>query len=571
MANANTSTNMSSHFSMELVDTSKLIKVNNLKEISNPITFVRRGVPSPDGLLSNEIFGITKDERANTFAYIDLHEEFLHPFIYKTWGKLDSKIKECIHGTHKYIIDSKGELEEDDEHGQCGVAFLKKNLHLIKIRRTESNRRDRSVNALEKYMRRPEELFTKYCIVIPAYYRDVNTGKSYVALGEINELYRALLISVRALKQSSDYGFNLSDSTRGRIQETLVQIYDWFGSGTTINGDKTSTGLPGKFGVIRRAVMSKTVDYGSRLVMSAPQLKVEKIDDLEVDVDHSAVPLASVCTNFYPFIVFQVKRFFENELGGDMLIPYKAKGSPDIQYLHPKSYQSEFSETRIKKEIDRFLTGYSNRFIPIEVPVIESNVVGPNGKIYMQFKGYNTTAEEWNKNLNHVGELPIVERPLTWCDVLYIAAVEATKDKCILITRYPIDSYYNQFPTKVRVSSTKITEPMVINNTFYPRYPKIRREDIGKNTSNKFIDTMNLCNLHLDSIGGDYDGDQVSVKGCFSDETNQEEEKYMDSKAYLVDLGCNGVRQPGKEAIQSLYNLTLTVSSDVGKLGVPEF
>ena len=61
---------------------------------------------------------------------------------------------------------------------------------------------------------------------------------------------------------------------------------------------------------------------------------------------------------------------------------------------------------------------------------------------------------------------------------------------------------YNQFPTKVKVNSTVETEPMIIGNTFYKDYPKIRQEDIGTDTSNKFIDTLNLSNLYLKGIGG---------------------------------------------------------------------
>ena len=92
-----------------------------------------------------------------------------------------------------------------------------------------------------------------------------------------------------------------------------------------------------------------------------------------------------------------------------------------------------------------------------------------------------------------------------------MAAVESTKDKMVLLTRYPIDSYLNQFPTKVIVSSTKETESMLINNTLYKSYPKITQKDIGCNTSNLFIDTVNISNLMLGAIGGDYDGDQVTV------------------------------------------------------------
>ena len=47
------------------------------------------------------------------------------------------------------------------------------------------------------------------------------------------------------------------------------------------------------------------------------------------------------------------------------------------------------------------------------------------------------TAEEYAKGTE--GQMSIMERDLTWCDVFYRAAVEATKDKIVLITRYPIN------------------------------------------------------------------------------------------------------------------------------------
>ena len=71
------------------------------------------------------------------------------------------------------------------------------------------------------------------------------------------------------------------------------------------------------------------------------------------------------------------------------------------------------------------------------------------------------------------------------------------------------DSYFNQFPTKVNILSTKETEPMVVDNILYKNYPKIRDKDIATDTSNKFVDTMNICNAFLGAIGGDYDGELV--------------------------------------------------------------
>ena len=420
----------SSHLKVNLIDPDRLVKVNELKEVTNPVFFVRNSVPTSDGLLSNEIFGITKYDRANTFAYIDLHETFINPLIYKEWCKIDSNIKSCVHGLKYFVINSKGELEENEE-GETGISFLIKNIEKIKFKRTVSMQRDMTVKFLEKY-KGTSEMFIKKMIVCPAYYRDVNTEKGHVAVGAINELYRNLLVFVKALRESAEYGLNLSQANRGRVQETILQIYDYFGSGTTINGEDTPKVIPGKFGTLRMSVMSKTTDYASRLVLSAPELKVEHLDDVEADLDYSVLPLASACVNFLPFIVYHVRRKFENRFSGDSVLPYIEKGSKEIKYLHPKDYQMEFSDERIRKEIDRFCTGFSNRFVPIEVPTVEGQVVR------LRIKGFKTSTEEFVEE--ELGKMPVMERDLTWCDVLYQAAVEATtKDKHILITRYPIN------------------------------------------------------------------------------------------------------------------------------------
>lgn len=65
------------------------------------------------------------------------------------------------------------------------------------------------------------------------------------------------------------------------------------------------------------------------------------------------------------------------------------------------------------------------------------------------------------------------------------------------------DNFSNQFTTGVTVASTKETEYIEFDGKEYKNYPKIREEDIGKDTSNSFIDTLRFSNLYLNSIGGD--------------------------------------------------------------------
>ena len=69
----------------------------------------------------------------------------------------------------------------------------------------------------------------------------------------------------------------------------------------------------------------------------------------------------------------------------------------------------------------------------------ESKVI-PNkeGKnINLRFKGYSITEDEYNNGKRESETM--IERDLTWVDILYIAACEATNDKMVLITRYPVE------------------------------------------------------------------------------------------------------------------------------------
>lgn len=111
----------------------------------------------------------------------------------------------------------------------------------------------------------------------------------------------------------------------------------------------------------------------------------------------------------------------------------------------------------------------------------------------------------------------------------------------------------------------------IIGERYYPKYPKIRQKDLGTDTSNKFIDTLNISNLMLDGIGGDYDGDQVTVKGIYSEEANKELTDIINSKRNLLGLDGKGVRTSDKEAIQAMYSLTRVLDEDKKKISSPVF
>lgn len=557
----NTKDDIETHLMVEILDdVEDFVKKNNCKEVTNPIYFASNGLPTPDGLLSNEIFGITKEERAGTFAYIDLGDWFIHPLIYKKWFRMDRRIRDIVHGVKYYKITASGDFEED-ENGETGITFLKKNIDKIKIKSTNSNKREENIKFIEA---NKKLIFMKKYLVLPAYYRDVNNDGGNIGIGEINKLYNSLLMSTKSIKETQDYGLSTSDAIKGRIQENILAIYDWF-IGNANDQLEGSTGLSKKNGIVKRALTSKTSDYGTRLVISAPDLNKNRLEDIEVDTRHSAVPLASLCVNFLPYIIFHTKRFFENELSGVNDITVIDRNNNKIEKRIPlKDPYIQFSDERIEEELKKFIYGYSNRFAPVILEYEDGS------KSYWRFKGRNKDIDN-PANVDNKPDTTIGNRKITWCDIFYMAAVEATADKTILITRYPIDSCYNQFPSKIIVSSTQYTEPIIYNGVLYKKYPKIREEDIGKDTSNKFIDTLNMSNLCLGAIGGDYDGDQVSVKGVFTKEAVEEQLEYLNSKRFFIGLGGSIIRDTTKESVQAMYNLTRTLPQTVSKLQEIEF
>lgn len=544
--------------SINPLDIEKFIKVNELKEVTNPIFFSANSVPTSDGLLSNEIFGITMNSRSNVFAYINLGGKyFIHPMIYAIWKKVDRNIVKCVHSVSNFRLSNEGYLEENED-GETGIDFLRKNISKIHFKQSDSFVRKANIAFLEKFK---NITFIKNYLVIPAYYRDVSTDGSRVGVGDINKLYQYLLMACNSLREMDQLGITTYDATVGRIQDLLLEIYDYFTKGE-VQGKTTGAGIAGKFGILQHGVQSKTTDYSSRLVISAPNLKVESMDDLLTDVDHVALPLASAITNFYPFVLAYVRQFFMNEYNNNPIrnAYSSSTNTKESKKVKLKDYRISFSDDVLKEEIDRFIHGIANRFRPIELPTEDPKYP----VVYINFKGRHATEEEVTNDLEKEDDnrVPITERVMTWCDLLYMAAIEVTADKMVLITRYPIDSCYNQFPCGINVSSTIKTEPMVINHKLYKHYPYIRTEDIGKNTTNKFIDTLNISNVYLGIIDGDYDGDQVTVKSVYSIEANNELRNQLNSKRHFIALGGNNVMETTNEGVAALYALTMNPTSE---------
>lgn len=517
---------------IDLFDTAEFIKINNLREVTDPMLFVKGSIPSPNGLISTDIFGVSMNDRKETFAYIDLKAYFLHPHIYKLLKRINRNFESIVHGSKKFIIEN-GNLIEND-NGETGLNFLYDNWEKLKFE-SDGGAREIRVNVLKNYKK--NELFTRYWIVIPAFYRDVNFEKmdsgKISHRAEINDKYTKLIRLASLIGNDGSFDFVLL-STKAKIQDTLVEIYDF------LKGK-----LSKKEGMIRRNLLGKSVDYASRCVISAPTFHANKPNEMEIDYYHCGVPLAHCCSLFNPFIVAWVRNFFRQTFETSGKIPVKNKKG-ELELYEADNPELYFNDELIKKEIDNFIKNFRDRFKPVLVPVKSDKT---------KFVHFYQTAKIYEKG-QPTSDSSISNRPVTWCDIFYQAAVDVTNDKCVYITRYPISDYFSIFPNRVFVMSTNETESVLINNTVYTHYPKIDMSMTKDNVSTYFVDTVRLSNLYLAGLGGDYDGDQISIRAVFTQEANAEAIKQMESKSRILTIYSNNIRTTSNEGLQTLYAMT---------------
>lgn len=521
-----------------LLDIDKCVKLNGLSPVTNPIMFDKGNIPTADGLFSTEIFGISVTDRRRNFAYIDLKRIFINPKVYITLKRLNKNFEDIIYGTKKYIIDSNGILVQDDDKGQTGIDFLYKNWEKIKFEKNASIARSTRIDVIT--MNNKDSIFCSTFLVIPAFYRDVNlqSRNGSVNINEINDMYSKIIRNVKMIEDSLNFDFMIN-SLIGKTQDLLLELYN-------VCKDK----MDGKDGYLRKFMMGKSIDYGCRVVITGSAYDSYDEKDQLVDYRHTGIPLYYCCSIFTPFIIWYLKRFFKSRFENfENGYPVEVNGMKTTVKLHnPSSY---FNDEYISEKLQRFISTPSSRFDPIEVPVLPEELKRINkDKITVSLVGYRSMTTTMDKQENQI------TRPMTWTDLLYLACFDVTQDKFVLITRYPVLDYFGIYPSKVSILSTQQTMSMVINDQLYTHYPVIPQNVKPDDIEYLFKDTVNICALYLPALGGDHDGDQVTVKGVFTQEANARLEELTTSKQYILDISGNNVRTIGNEGIQTLYTLT---------------
>ena len=536
-----------------IMDVNKFVKVNNLKPITSSLFFNSDGTPDENGLFSYSIFGSPGSlERKQRFAYIPLDNLYLNPHIYKVLIQLDRHVSEIIDGTNYYVIDPKvryfrlaTDADEHDPTLGTGIEFLYKYWDDIKFRDSEAGSKKRSDRLELLYKLNKDAIFMDKQVVIPAFLRDMSFDN--MSSDELNTFYKKLITSVQMIKQlgKSSFSYNI---TKSKIQNTLFDIYCYFTGGYQKSpNEKTNGLLAKKRGFVHSAVLSKNIDYGIRTLITAPSFDVNTWKELPGTYTKASVPLMQCMSLFTLAVQAWVLAFVEAKvMDRTNLMVYDPETNQVIRKdLHPK-WKDDFLPDAILARINLYIQSPESRFQPIEIHF---------------FDGYSAFAfisgdrdlilENGTVNTSKFKTI----RYYTWTDVFYMACEDICSDKHVLITRYPVTGYHSEYFAGINVRTTQKTTEMLIGGTKYDRYPIIDLSTPSSKIESLFIEALEIFNPYLGPLGGDHDGDQVTVRALYSYEANKFAEDYINSLGNLIGVDGNTVREPGDIATHTMYNL----------------
>ena len=521
---------------IEILDIDRLIAVNKLEEVTSPRLFANKMMYDPQGILSAEIFGVSKADRRSTFAYIDLKRNFIHPHIYaKVLKPMFKGISSIVSGQQRYTVRD-GQLVSGPD-GWTGLVALYNHWDEIDWRKSKSaNTVNKTllINLPKKFV------FCNKILVCPPAYRDVmiaGTVDSSDHVNELNDMYVKLIRSVSLLSEGGRFAAT-QYATQLKVQDTIVDIMNFF-----------KAQISRKQGLIRKNLIGKSVDYGARVVISAPNYNNERLEDNMVDVEHTAVPIAQCCSTFYPFIEAWLKNFFTREVINDpnCITFYSHELKKEVM-ARVKDPEVQFSEKNIKKMINNYTLNPDNRFKVINIDIIAPTANGEKTmKASLILKGKVILDNNVTTQLN---------RAMTVTDLMYLACVDCCEKRHVMVSRYPVGTDKGIYFNRIRVQSTAKHMKVIFNGKEYPFYPYIDFDIKPDQVGVQFIDTLVMANAHLDGMGADYDGDQVSVRGIWSDEANDEAEEIMNRKMSALNITGTNAKVVAKEVFNSMYELT---------------
>ena len=484
-----------------------------------------------DGLFSVKIFGkVGSKDRDNTFSYINIKSNILHPIIYKSIERLKSFYIEILKGTAyaKWDQKTKSFIKSDATEGETGYAFFMSKFHELKFELGDSHLRKQRVTLLNN-QRNLAEL--SRVLVLPAGYRDVEIdGNGRVKEHEINPLYKRLISLSNTVAEGKMANDPVYDRARLALQKTFIEIYDML------------EGLiSGKKGFYASKWMARNIINGTRNVATSTDPSVYDLEDADSPtMDNTIMGVWQVARGAFPVIASNLLRgIMSNIFIGD---------DQSARLIDKKTFKSEivdisptdFDKWNTLNGMERLINKLENIYGRNKPLMIENRYLAliykPKGRnVFKVFHGIDEIPEGVDYKMEDV-------HPITLIELIYLSAYKLWNTFVTLNTRYPITGEGSTLASKIYVKTTvdseirvelddnwEIKKPAVYNRAM--SFP-ILEGDVS------YVDSVKLSPFTIREAGGDYDGDMFSNNILMTMEAIKEIEDYMGTKeAYVNPAG----------------------------------
>ena len=271
-----------------IVNPDQFIRANRCKGPVTSASFYqgRSESPHPDGLLSEEIFGLeSSPERSVSYSWIELNCPVINPMIYDILHKrIEKKIEPLLSGETPCILDEKGYLTPDENGDIMGMTELYNLRQQWRFRpgKDEEGDRTKLVRVLEAHMQNNVFFMTKL-LVVPPTFRPVTIMEETkeVRPDPLNDIYKRIIILSSQIKGVSGELLNILIY---KMQSIMKELQEYI-----------RVKIAKKGGMIRNLMLGKRVDFSARSVI-AP--------DPELQLGEVGIPLRIACQIFEPYILY---------------------------------------------------------------------------------------------------------------------------------------------------------------------------------------------------------------------------------------------------------------------------
>jgi len=487
-------------FNLSLMDVEKEIAKYNMLEVTSPlIREPSSNMFHPQGLFSEEIFGqIGTNARLIRFGWINLNCKVFHPLIFQNLKALKSFYVDIMSGksyaTWNKELGDFDHASEDDPEADTGFTFFLTHFPEINWRKNASLKREDKIDLILQF---PDRLLIDKFLVLPAGIRDIRITDGKQEKDVVNNLYMSLMNNCKAMPPSA-WQRPIYDSVHYAIQRKVNEIYLHILSMMT-----------GKKGFLESKYGARALALGTRNVIASSIMAAKDPKDPQYHkVDETKVPLFQAAKALQPLVIYNLKQFFFSTV--------LSASSDQVSLINPQTLQLEYqpitesekdrllSSEGIVKMIDLFQDA-DFRFRPLTVET-------ENKKHYYMFMIYDLDQQiilvrdvnSLKQQLEKMNLLydPSRLRPITYCEILYIATWMSSIGKTGTVTRYPVTDAGSIYVSKIHLISTVPSRVVQLINgstepVTMPEYPIL---------NSSFTDALLLHPSRLAPLGGDFDG-----------------------------------------------------------------